>query len=453
MTGASLPHMAARPAVGARRAGIVFAAAVAAYFVAVVQRTALGVAGVEAIDRFGLTATGLAMFSVVQLATYALLQIPAGRLLDRFGARSLITTGSIVMAVGQLTLALAVNVPTALVARVLIGAGDAAIFISAVRLVMQWFPPRRVPVLVQTTGLLGQAGQLASAIPVAWLLHAEGWGVTFGTLAVLGLLVAAGANAGIRSPAVTPDADAAPIPAPERFTHAVRLTVRPAGNRLGFWSHFATPFSANVITLLWGVPFFITAQQRSPAEASLLLTLLTLTAMTAGPIIGRLTGRHPLRRSWMVLFSCSATLIAWVALLLPSTPRPLWQLALFVMVVGAGGPVSLVGMDFARSFTPVHRVGTATGFVNTGGFISTIAGVLAVGLVLQLVSPPGAQTYSLDAYRLAFCVLIVPWGAGVLGVLVNRRRTRAVMASDGTVIPPLREVLRRNPSGKDKDPR
>lgn len=424
------------------RATVVYAAAVAAYFVAVLHRTALGVAGVEALDRFRIGATTLALFSVVQLAVYAAMQLPAGRLLDRFGARTVIGAGSAVMAAGQLVLAVADTVPVALLARVLIGAGDAGIFISAIRLVAQWFPARRVPVLVQVTGLIGQSGQLASAIPLAWLLHHHGWSPSFGVLAAVGVLATGIAFAGIREPAAEPVATAGPD-APTSFVRAVRLATESPGTRLGWWSHFATPFSANVISLLWGVPFFVTAQGRSTAEAGALLTVLTVTAMVSGPVVGRFTGRHPLRRSWVVLASCAATFVAWAALLVPDTPRPIGQLVVFAAVVGAGGPVSLVGMDYARTFTPADRLGTASGFVNTGGFVSTIVGVLAVGVTLQVVSPPGATTYTLDAYRWAFAVLVVPWALGVGGVLHQRRRTRAAMARDGVVVPSVRAALRR----------
>ena len=440
MSGAPGPVVGRRAPTSGRTAMGVWTCAVLAYFVGVTHRTALGVAGVEAIDRFSLSATGLAALSVTQLAVYAVMQIPAGRLLDRFGPRAVITVGSLVMAAGQLVLSLADSVPTALAARVLIGAGDAGLFISAIRLVTEWFPVRRVPVMVQVTGLIGQSGQLASAIPVAWLLHAQGWGTTFGTLAVTGVLAAAVAFVGIRSSGTV-------TPAPRtRFVPAVRLATRPAGTRLGYWSHFVTPFSANVVTLLWGVPFFLTAQDRTPAEASLLLTLLTLTAMGTGPLIGLFAARHPLRRSWAVLTSCVVTLGAWLLLLIPSEPQPMWVLVVFVVAVGAGGPVSLVGMDFARTSTPAASLGTATGFVNTGGFTSTIGAVLSVGVVLQLASPPGATTYSLDAYRLAFSSLIVPWVIGVVGVLRSRRRTRAQLLTEGTVVPPVRKVLERRRS-------
>ena len=119
------------------------------------------------------------------------------------------------------------------------------------------------------------------------------------------------------------------------------------------------------------------------------------------------------------------------------------------LLEGEGASLSLripgseaMWFGLARDSEP-QRLGTASGFVNTGGFTSTIGAVLAVGVVLQLVSPAGATTYSLDAYRWAFTSLLVPWTLGVWGVLRTRNRTRALLAREGVVVPPLRQALRR----------
>ena len=86
-----------------RRAWLIFALAVLAYAVAVFQRASLGVATVEAQRRFGTTAAVLSLFSVLQLAVYASLQVPVGVLLDRIGSRRLIAGGAMLMAGGQLS--------------------------------------------------------------------------------------------------------------------------------------------------------------------------------------------------------------------------------------------------------------------------------------------------------------------------------------------------------------
>ena len=128
-----------------RRAWLVWSVGVTAYVVAVLQRTSLGVSGLDATRRFDASASVLASFAVLQLLVYAALQVPVGLLLDRFGSRRLIVSGAVLMAAGQVVLALAETVPLAVVGRVLVGAGDAMTFISVLRLVTTWLPPGRVP--------------------------------------------------------------------------------------------------------------------------------------------------------------------------------------------------------------------------------------------------------------------------------------------------------------------
>src|SRR3954447_4747984 len=112
-----------------RRAWFIWALAVLAYGVAVFHRGSLGVSAVEAQHRFGATAAELSLFAVLQLAVYASLQVPVGVALDRLGSRRLIVAGGLVMACGQLVLAVAHHVPGAIAGRVLVGAGDAMTFI------------------------------------------------------------------------------------------------------------------------------------------------------------------------------------------------------------------------------------------------------------------------------------------------------------------------------------
>jgi MFS family permease len=169
---------------------VIWVVGLAAYMVGVMQRTSFGIAGLDAAARFDATPAVLCGFVVLQLLVYASLQIPAGLLLDRFGARRLVVAGALIMAAGQLLLAVAVGLPLAITARVLVGAGDALTFISLLSVVSAWFPARRVPLMTQLTGLIGQLGQVLSAIPFAALLHGSGWASAFGSSAALGVAVA-----------------------------------------------------------------------------------------------------------------------------------------------------------------------------------------------------------------------------------------------------------------------
>jgi len=336
------------PAPAGRRAWLVWGVGVGAYITAVLHRTSFGVSGLDAAARYGTSPGTLSGFVVLQLVVYAALQVPVGLLLDRFGARRLITTGALVMAAGQLLLALSTALPLAYAARVLVGAGDALTFISVLRLVGAWFPVRRVPVVTQLTGIVGQLGQVLSAVPLVALLHGPGWGVAFGSAAGLGVLVVVAVVAVVRdAPAGAPPAGdpVGPVDVPR----LVRAAWGHPGTRLGFFTHLGTQFSGTVFALLWGVPYLVSAQGLSAGEASALLTVLVLAGIAAGPVIGELTARHPLRRSWLVLTIIAVTAAIWTTVLVLPGRAPLGLLVLLVLVLVAGPDRSSGSTTPARS--------------------------------------------------------------------------------------------------------
>ena len=121
--------------IGHRRAWVIWLVGLAVYVLAVFHRTSLSVAGLLAAERFGIAAGQLATFTVVQLGVYAAMQVPVGVLLDRFGSRRLMLVGLALMSAGQAWFAVADTFGAGVGARVLIGAGDAMIFTSLLRLV------------------------------------------------------------------------------------------------------------------------------------------------------------------------------------------------------------------------------------------------------------------------------------------------------------------------------
>lgn len=426
-----------------KRAWLVWGVGIFAYLIAITHRTSFGVAGLVATERFGATAAALSAFTVIQLVVYAVLQIPVGMMVDRFGPRIMIATGAALMAVGQLQLAAATSIPGGVVGRVFVGAGDAMTFIAVIRLIPLWFPTRKVPILTQMTGQLGQIGQLISIAPFAYVLHARGWSQAFVGLAALGVLACVLSAALLRN---APAGTVAPVIRNGMKETAADLTTawRQPGTRLGMWSHFATQFSGTVFVLTWGYPFLVSGQGLDTSTASLLLSLFVVVGIVCGPFLGTWVGKHPLRRSSMVLLVTFAIVAVWAAVLLQSGPSPLWLLVLLILVLALGGPASMIGFDFARTFNPSHRVGTATGIVNVGGFFAALVTMYMVGLVLDLLNGAGFSQdglYSLDAFRVAFSFQFLVLGIGIAAVIKTRRKVRTSMAERGETVPPLRVAL------------
>ena len=415
-----------------RKAWYVWGTGCAAYVVAVFNRSSLGVTGVQAQHRFHASAGVLSLFAVMQLAVYAALQIPVGVVLDRLGSRRMLVAGGLVMAAGQLALATTHSIPGAIAARVLVGGGDAMTFISVLRLATVWFPVRQVPVVTQLTGIVGQLGQLAAAYPLVALLRAVGWTDSFATVAVVGLVVAVVVRLSLTD--TPPDfvAPSHPMSLAD-FKRSLGHAWAEPGTRLGLWTHFVTQFSGVSFALLWGYPFLTVGEGRSASTAGLLLGLMVLAGTGFGPLMGALAGRWPLRRSAMVFGIVGGSATIWTVLLLWPGRAPLWLLVLLVVVLASNGPGSMVGFDYARTFNPAGRIGSASGIVNVGGFVASLVTILAVGLILDVLTPHGSTAYTLGSFRLAFTVQYVGWSLGLFLFWRSRRTVRLRLAAEGVV--------------------
>lgn len=411
--------------IGRRRAWAIWATALSAYVLAIFHRSSLGVAGLLAADRFDISASQLAAFTVLQLLVYAGLQIPVGVLLDRFGSRRMILAGLVLMTTGQLAFAFTDTFAAALAARAVIGAGDAMIFVSVLRLVAVWFLVRQAPSVAQWTGQLGQVGAIVAAAPLSIALHDLGWTRAFAAFSTAGLVVMVAVVLLVKdSPYREQGREATKLRA---LARSLRVIWSHPTTRLGMWSHFTSQFGATVFSLLWGFPFLVSGEGLSRGTASALLMVMTGWIVLAGPVIGRLVTRHPFRRSQIVLGVVAASAVAWAVVLLWPGQAPLWLLVVLVCVVATGGPASMVGFELARTLAPVQAVGRANGLVNIGGFTASLLTMWLIGAVLDLRAPAGPSTYDLGDFRVALSVQYAVWLLGSVQILRYRRRAIAHM--------------------------
>ena len=424
-----------------RRRWLIWTIGVLAYAVAVFHRFSLGVTGLEAAERLHVTAAALGLLSLVQLAIYAGLQVPAGMLLDRLGSRRLLVAGAALMSVGQFIFAFADDLPTALLARILLGSGDALTFISVLRLIAMWFSSRRNPLMLQMTAIIGQLGAVVAAVPLIGAVRAYGWTSSFAAAAGIGAVV------GVLVWIVLRDAPRSSTVTRPPVRESLLSAWAEPGTRLGMWTHFVTQFPGVVFVLLWGYPFLVQAQGLAPDTAGVLITLLTLVGLVCSIAIGSLVGRYPFHRSRLALGIVGATVAAWTVVLVWPGQAPLWLLVVLVLSMAANGPGSAIGFDVARTSNPAGRLGTASGIVNVGGFTASFVAIGLIGIMLTLLAD-GPTTYDESAFRWAFAMQYPIWLLGVVQVLRYRRRARAALAErDPVAYAALRRGVALVPAG------
>ena len=403
----------------------VWAVGAGVYFLAVFHRSSLGVAGPQAVQRLDLSAAQLSSFVMLQLGVYAAMQVPTGILVDRFGPRRMLLAATITMGSAQLLFSQVHSYSLALLARGLLGCGDAMTYVSVLRLVAGWFPGRRYPVMVTFTSLFGMTGNVIATVPLTLMLAGLGWSTTFAiagglSLAYTLLLLRPGIAAPYRQ-AERMDA----VPGRRRVLKDVAGAWRLPAGRLAFWVHLSTMAGPTAFAVLWGFPYLTQALGYPPATASSLLLVMVVGGLLANLVIGPLLGRRPVIRGPLAVGVALSCLLAWLTLIgWPGGTPPFGVVLAVVAVFSVGGPASAVGFLLARDYNPLHRVSTATGLVNIGGFFGSVAMVFAVGQILDWVEP-GVTVHSVAAFRLAFVAIAVVTAFGIFRVITWLLRTRA----------------------------
>jgi MFS family permease len=418
------------------KAALVMTAGALAYLVAVINRSSLGVAALAATERFDVAATMLSTLAVSQLAVYAAMQIPVGILLDRFGARRLLVFGACSMAVGQLLVAFIPLFGFAVAGRMLVGLGDAFVFISMIRLVHGWFDGAMATRIQQLLTNVGQVGQAISALPFALVLHLNGWTVAFASLAFVTVALVFVLLAVVQEDRNPSDGIIRAESLKTSFRQLASNVAKP-GVRASFWIHFTLQSAPSVFLLLWGYPFLVSAENFSPSAASFALSTFAVTGLFSGPVIGWLCGRYPGARIFMVIGTALSIGGSWILVLLQPESAPTWMILLLIFVLGVSGPMSMVAFDFVRNHVSKSQLGAVNGFVNVGGFVATFSMMFIAGVILDQVALASSDDtgvvsrFTLEGFRSAMSIEFFALALGVLMFAIELAKTRALKSHQG----------------------
>jgi MFS transporter, DHA2 family, methylenomycin A resistance protein len=335
----------------------------------------------------GLHVKGSATSAVLSayFGAYALVLIPGGELVDRFGARRLALSGLALFAVGALAGALAQSFDALLAARVIQGAGAGLVSPAALAGAVSGFPPERRGSALGIWGASAGMSNLAGPLLGGLLTVAFGWRANWWALLPL-TAAAAIAIARLLPPIVHNDEEGG----------------RPALNRIVL---AATLVAALTFAVMIGA-FYIAEQylQRvagfSALGASGALILVALLVGAAAPLAGKLVDRYGEKLPALIGF-----LAAGIGLALLGIPG--FTLDGVVTIL----PLIPVGLGLGMLFVPTSRAALNATPDASHGRTSAILSVgrllgAAVGAGLAGVALTGTLTASTVHHALLLGALI-----------------------------------------------
>ena len=393
----------------------------------------MGVATLIASERFDTNAQELATLAVFQLVVYAGMQIPVGILLDRFGAKKLLIIGALVMATGSFTVALSPNLGVAVFGRMLVGMGDSFTFISMIRMINGWYQGAKATRMQQNVSTVGQLGQFVSAVPFWFLLEHLGWNFSFTAISLVSLLVVLLLVAFTANERAEHEHLRYQAPSIKIATSQLLENMRNPGIRMAFWTHFVTQPTTTSVSLLWAVPFLVSAEGQSHEFASLTLTAMVFFGLITGPLIGLVCSKYPQKRALLVYWVVALNSMTWLLLLaIPDRANSSVLLVCFLLI-SIGGPASLVAFDYTKDIAPKSRLGSANGFANVGGFLASFIMMYLTGLIIDLVqqATSSTQRFTLVGFRFGFASQLLVVAIGITFFTLERRKYLRILRESG----------------------
>ncbi len=400
-----------------------------AFVLSLFHRGSLSVISNTVMQELQLTATQLSNAASITFYTYAIMQIPAGILLDRFGYQKVSFTGISVAGLGSLILAVSHSFFTLMIARFLIGLGTSVLFISVLKAQRTWFTMRELIKISGLLSVLGCVGAIASTFPLASLTTLIGWRTTMIVIACICWFSAFL----IMTQVQEQPAEATPFTkntrAVERFTlkQAFRECLSNQVVLRNFLVLFSSVGSTTALTGLWGISYITAIYQVSATTASFYIAFILYGLLTGSMLIHKVASRFQHQLLLIPRYAAIISLLCWIVFLAGFHGKPpLSILAVFLFTLGLMATSHLISfIDIANQLDHAYN-GLASSIVNSGEFIGSSLISILIGFFLDMTyqgaSVQGIRLYSSYQYIISFSIFIVVSLIGLACTLIQDKK-------------------------------
>ena len=397
------------------RAWAMWGLGAAFFFSEYFARVSPGVMAPELMRDLAVTALRYGSLSAFFYYAYLSMQIPVGLLVDRFGPRRLLISATLVCGLGCIWFGTVDTIFKAEMSRFVMGFGAAFAFVTSLKLAAQWFPARRLGLIVGLTQALGMLGAAVGEEPIAAMVEWVGWRHTMFLMAVVFVVLAGLMFIIIR------DNKAASENAREKSSVAVmwRGLLRVVRNRQSWLNAAYAGFvfaPTAAFAELWGVPFIQHAEHSTTRAAAFAVGMIFIGWGIGGPLAGWLSDRIGRRIPVMIGSAILGWILTTSVLYMPHINLSTVTLLLFLYgLTNAGVAVSYT---LAGEINSKTLAGTSIAFANMASVLVGASLQPVIGWFLDIswdgMVAEGIPVYTLHDFHMALFVLPI---CSLLGIL------------------------------------
>ena len=334
-------------------------------FVNQAARGMMAVIGPVLAAQYGLSASELGLLASATFASYCVMQLPVGVLLDLWGPRRVQSLLGLTAAVGFAVFALSDGMVGFVIARLLVGVGICAGLMALLKAHSVWFTRSQVAGVTGIAMLIAGSAGLVVSSPMAAVLPSLGWRGAFWMLVAIVVGMSGWVWASVRE---GKRATRRPIAVELAVVRAILVDTR-------FWRLTPMVSLMSIFSFsyqgLWAGPWLRDVAGQDGTARAATLFIYALGAMIGSFVTGQLASRLQQR-------GYSAILVPWVCTILllgvqtglllePSDPAMVAVLWAVLPVVVASGPAGYSAIAQMFPVEQMGRVSTAINMIVLGG--------------------------------------------------------------------------------------
>ncbi len=398
------------------RRWLIFVIASSLFFLSQFYRVSIAVIAPLLIEDLSLNTEGLGLISASFFYAFAFTQIPISLLLDKVGARSLMTTLSIIGVMGAIIFSWADAMPMGIAGRILMGAGMACNLMGTFKLLTQWFKPRIFATLIGVVIAIGTVGNMVATTPLVLLVQHLGWRVSFQLIATINLILALVFYFVARDRPAQNGADGHPphaiIPLQQAFGN-LRLLLQQKDYWIISVSTLVRYGVFAAFQALWAGPFLMEAMGYSPVTAGNLILLLNFAIILGAPFWGALSDRVFKTRKAIIITGLTGTALTIVALVAATPATPLAVVSLMFFCFGFFNATGALMYPHIKEQMPADMSGLAMTGINFFNMIGPAIFLQGLATLMQTLYPQASR--GVEAFNAAFilCLICLIGAAGL----------------------------------------
>ena len=373
-------------------------------------RSSFGVMSPDLAREMDMAPAALSLVGSAFFFAYALMQVPTGMLLDRFGPRRTLAIMLISTFVGAGIFAAGETPGMLAVGRVLMGIGCAGVFTGAFYVMTLWMPPDRVVTQIGMLNSFASFGNLCATAPLAFLIAWIGWRTSYWgfTIGVALLTLAVALVMRDTAPGQTPTSSK--DESLRQIFAGVREAIRQPGMKRLLVA--GLPMSAaSTISGVWGAPYLKHVHGLDDGARGSVLLAMAVCGMSGHFLYGQLARRFNTLK-WPIIGGSSVILCCTGLFALIEQP-PLWLVTVLFAILALVSAYPTITHAHARGLVPARLMGRGVSVTNMGVMTAIATAQLAFGGIVGLL-PTVAGAPPEAAYRLGFAMQAIVALTGIL---------------------------------------